>query len=231
MLLASTVAVGMAQSQKGKDKKSSDTKADVAKKSNGLDAAVAELYPEPTDFHKNMVKQGEGVWDATMRAYLAGPDQPPQEFRGVEKIRSVAGGLWLVSEFESDFVGGKKFQGYGITGYDPQKRKIVGSWADNMSASLGTFSGEYDPASKTTTLWFEMPDATTGKPRKDKHVEQYKGEGHKLYTIYMASPNGEQVKLMEIESKRKSDSQDASGEKQDTKAEKQDKKDASPTKK
>lgn len=204
LLSVAVVAVALQTDDKAKDSKPQDDKAKKeAKAEPGTDPA--SLYPQPTEAHKEMIKADEGVWDATMRAYFAGPDQPPQEFKGTEKVRSVANGLWLVSEFESDFIGGKKFRGHGITGYDTRKKKIVGAWADNMSTSLGTMEGDYDPKSNKVTLWFQIPDPMTGQMRKDKHVAEYKGEGHKLYTIYMTAPGGAEVKLMEIESRRRKD--------------------------
>ncbi|MEX2137710.1 MAG: DUF1579 domain-containing protein [Pirellulales bacterium] len=205
VLSAAVVAMAVQKDDKAKDSKAKDDKAKTDAKVNPTDPALAALYPQPSEAHKEMIKADEGVWDATMRAYFAGPDQPPLEFKGTEKVRSVANGLWMVSEFEADFVGGKKFYGHGITGYDTQKKKIVGAWADNMSTSLGTMEGDYDPKSNSVTLWFQIADPMTGQMRKDKHVAEHKGDGHNLYTIYMAGPGGQQIKLMEIESKRRKD--------------------------
>src|SRR5687767_14770677 len=203
VLGAGVVAMAVEKDDKAKDSKAKDDQAKKDAKANPTDPALAALYPQPTEAHKELVKSDVGVWDATMRAYLAGPDQPPQEFKGTETVRAVADGLWTISEFEADFVGGKKFRGHGITGYDTQKKKFVGAWADNMSTSLGTLEGDYDPKSNTVTLWFQMTDPMTGQLRKDKHVAEHKADGHNLYTIYQAGPGGQQIKLMEIESKRR----------------------------
>jgi hypothetical protein len=205
MSLLCAAIVAMAVQKDDKDSKAKDDKAKADAKATPTDPALAALYPQPSEAHKEMIKTDVGAWDATMRAYFAGPDQPPQEFKGTEKVRAVANGLWMVSEFESDFVGGQKFHGHGITGYDTQKKKIVGAWADNMSTSLGTLEGDYDPKSNKVTLWFQSTDPMTGQTRKDKHVAEEKGDGHKLYTIYMTVPGGAEVKLMEIESKRRKD--------------------------
>jgi hypothetical protein len=201
--LFSAVVVVAAQ----KDEKSKDSKGKEAKKestSASGSAALAALYPQPTDIHKELVKANEGVWDATMRLYASGSDKP-QEFKGTETVRAAADGLFLITEFEADFVGGKKFRGYGITGYDPRKRKIVGTWADNMNTSIGTLTGDYDPKTKTVTYVFEIADPATGQMRKDKHVDEHKAEGHKLYTIYDATAGSNQRKLMEIETRRRKD--------------------------
>jgi hypothetical protein len=217
LLSMAVVAMAVQKDEKTKDSKAKDDKSKADAKVNPTDPALAALYPRPTEAHKEMIKSDEGVWDATMRAYFAGPDQPPQEFKGTEKVRSVANGLWMVSEFESDFVGGQKFHGHGITGYDARKKKIVGAWADNMSTSLGTLEGDYDPKSNSVTLWFQILDPMTGQMRKDKHVAEHKAEGHKLYTIYMTAPGGAEVKLMEIESKRRKDASEKPEEKKEEK--------------
>jgi Protein of unknown function (DUF1579) len=201
-LFSAVVVLAAQKDDKSKDSKAKDEK---AKKETTAPAASAALYPPPTDIHKELVKANEGVWDATMRFYAKGPDQPPQEFKGTETIRAAADGLFLITEFEADFVGGKKFRGHGITGYDTRKRKIVGTWADNMNTSIGTLTGDYDPKTKTVTYQFEITDPATGQMRKDKQVDEQKGEGHKLYTIYGSGPAGSQVKLMEIETVRRKD--------------------------
>jgi Protein of unknown function (DUF1579) len=198
------VAVTAVAQKDDKPKKEEKTE---AKKSSD----AADLYPQPTDAHKALVKAEEGVWDATMKAYLAGPGQPPTEFKGVETVRAIADGLYVTTDFEADFIGGKKFKGHGITGYDVAKKKMVGVWADNMSTSIGTIEGDFDPANKTVTLWFESPDPKSGQTRKEKHVVEYRSDGHKVYTIFSAATYGAnpQVKLMEIDSVRRKGSDQA----------------------
>lgn len=203
--LFSAVVVAAAQKEDKKDSKAKDEKTKNESTAASGSTALAALYPQPSDIHKELVKANEGVWDATMRFYAAGPDKPPQEFKGTETVRAAADGLFLITEFEADFVGGKKFRGHGITGYDPRKRKIVGTWADNMNASIGTLTGDYDPKTKTVTYVFEIADPGTGQMRKDKHVDEHKAEGHKVYTIYDATAGASQRKLMEIETKRRKD--------------------------
>jgi hypothetical protein len=204
-LFAAAVVAAAQKDDKGKDNKAKDDKTKKEAAAPAGSTALAALYPQPTDIHKELVKANEGTWDATMRFYSKGPNQPPQEFKGVETIRAAADGLFLITEFEADFVGGKKFRGHGITGYDTRKRKIVGTWADNMNTSIGTLTGDYDPKTKTVTYLFEITDPATGQMRKDKQVDEHKADGHKLYTIFMAGSGGSQVKLMEIETRRRKD--------------------------
>jgi hypothetical protein len=218
LIFVASAVWGLQKDDKGKDEKA---KSDSTKKDAkaGSVADLASLYPQPTDAHKEITKADEGVWDATMKFYAAGPF--PQEFKGTETIRAGVDGLFLISDFEADFIGGKKFRGHGISGYDPRKKKIVGVWADNMSNTIGTLEGDYEPNAKAITLWFSHADPMTGQMRKDKHVSEYKGDGHKLYTMYMAAPGGgdQQVKVMEVESKRRKENSETKSGKEKADAE------------
>lgn len=195
-----------AQDAKKDDAKKEEAKKDAKKGEKKEPASAAqELYPQPTEVHRELIKSEEGTWDTTMKAYIAGPTAEPQVFKGVETNKSIADGLWLHSEFESEFLAGKKFKGEGHTGYDTRKKKLVGVWVDNMSTYISQMEGDYDMKTNTVTWSVEHPDPMTGKTVKDKHVAQYKGDGHKIYTIYIQVPQAgaEPVKVVEIESKRR----------------------------
>jgi hypothetical protein len=74
-----------------------------------------------------MLKKMEGTWEATMN--VMGMDA-----KGTMVYKMELGGLWLTSNFEGEF-GGMKFTGKGIDGYDPMKKKYVGTWVDSMSTA------------------------------------------------------------------------------------------------
>ena len=76
-----------------------------------------------------------GVWDAVMKIWMQGPESDPMISQGVERNRPM-GDFWVVSNYESD-LGGEKFVGHGQTGYDPAKKKFIGTWIDSMSPHLG----------------------------------------------------------------------------------------------
>ena len=99
-------------------------------------SAIAQSTAKPTDEHK-IFASDEGTWDATVKSYNSGPDAEPSVSKGTEVNTLMHGGLWLLSKFEGDF-GGEKFEGRGQFGYDPIKKKYVGTWIDSMSPhSLG----------------------------------------------------------------------------------------------
>jgi hypothetical protein len=75
--------------------------------------------PEHAVFEKDV-----GTWDAEIVIRM--PGAPPQESKGVAVNRLVADRMWLVSDFKNETTG---FEGHGVFGYDPHKKKYVGTWA------------------------------------------------------------------------------------------------------
>src|SRR5262249_52422264 len=86
--------------------------------------------PKPTAEHK-VLAQEAGAWDGTIKMFMAGPDAPPSVSKGVETNTLGLGGFWMLSEFKGEF-GGMPFEGRGTFGYDPVKKKYVGTWIDSM---------------------------------------------------------------------------------------------------
>ncbi|MFO0890171.1 MAG: DUF1579 domain-containing protein [Isosphaeraceae bacterium] len=163
----------------------------------GVAAAQDIPVTKPTAEHQRL-HDGVGTWDATIKTWMQGPDSEPSVSQGLEKSRLMPGGLWLITEFEGKF-GDLPFHGASQTGYDPLKKKYVGSWVDSMSHSLLLTEGEYDPETKTTTSFAKGTDPS-GKPFEAKMTEVQKDRNHRVFTMSMKSDEtkGEYVKSMEI---------------------------------
>jgi hypothetical protein len=157
---------------------------------------MAQPGAKPTAEHK-ILAQDEGTWDATIKSFTAGPDAEPMISRGTEVNTVLTGGLWLLSKFDGDF-GGVKFEGRGQFGYDPVKKKYVGSWIDSLSPNLSVLEGTYDPRTKTMTYTGDGigPD---GVKYTQRMVTTTKDDGTRVFTLYMkvGEAKGE-AKFMEI---------------------------------
>jgi hypothetical protein len=107
-----------------------------------------------------------GTWDAEVEIH-PGPGAPPQRSRGVA-VNKLVGGVWLVIDFEND--GG--FQGHGVYGWDPAKKKYVGTWVDSMRTFLAPMEGTWDAATQTMTFVGEgtMQDGRTLRWRETTTV-------------------------------------------------------------
>src|SRR5207237_6024874 len=83
--------------------------------------------PKPGPEHE-ILKKDVGVWDATVETTME-PGGKPNVTKGVETNTLLGGGLWMVQDFKGEFMG-VPFQGHGVAGYDPFKKKYVGTWVD-----------------------------------------------------------------------------------------------------
>jgi hypothetical protein len=164
--------------------------------------AQEEHAQKPTPEHQRIAKE-VGTWDATIKSWMQGPQSEPTVSQGVETVKLQPGGLWLISEFEGKF-GDSTFCGNGQSGYDPIKKKYVGTWVDSMSASLMTMEGDYDEASKTLTMYSKGVEPS-GKPYDAKMTSVQQDENSRVFTMSMKSDEtkGEYVKVMEISYKKR----------------------------
>lgn len=150
---------------------------------------------------QDLLKRDVGVWDATVEMMMGPPGTAPAASKGVE-TNTLLGGLWLVTDFKGDMMG-MPFQGHGTTGWDPDKKKYVGTWVDTMSTSVSTSEGTYDPAAKSMTSWMEAKDPT-GATTKMKTVSEWKDKDTRVFTMYAPPPGGgADMQTMRITYKRR----------------------------
>jgi hypothetical protein len=154
--------------------------------------------PKPGPEHE-LLKQDAGTWDATVESWMA-PNTPPMVSKGVDTSR-IMGGFWLVTDFKSEFMN-QPFEGHGVTGYDPSKKKYVSTWSDSMSPGLNLSEASYDAKTKTMTGWMEGP-GPDGKPMKMRQVTEWKDADTKVFSMYGPAPDGKEVLAMRITYKRR----------------------------
>jgi hypothetical protein len=154
--------------------------------------------PRPTAEHKALAAE-EGTWDATVKMFMRGPDAEPTVSKGTEVNTMMTGGLWLLSRFQGNF-GSMAFEGRGQFGYDPLKKKYVGTWVDSMSPTLSVLEGTYDATTKTMTYVGDGVDASNGSKFTQKMVTTTKDDGSRVFALYVTSSEtgGKEAKMMEI---------------------------------
>lgn len=157
---------------------------------------AAQESQRPTSEHKVLAAH-EGTWDATITSYLPGRGGAPTISKGTEVNTVLAGGLWLVSQFEAN-IGGKPFQGRGQFGYAPLKKKYVGTWVDSMSPHLSVLEGEYDPQSKSMTYEGEYIDYGDRSRYTQRLVLTHADDGTRSLALSMKRGQDAEVKIMEI---------------------------------
>lgn len=134
------------------------------------------------DQNHEVLKKSVGTWHAAAKMWLPGSDSP-SESEGTETVTSECSGMWIRTAYSGDF-GGIKFQGMGMTTYDPVAKKYSGTWGDNLTPGPARMVGTYDKAKKTMTYLVTGFDPQVEKVVTNKQVERHIDENHREMKIY-----------------------------------------------
>lgn len=150
---------------------------------------MPEFKPLPQ--HKVLAKE-VGVWKGVMKMYTE-PGAPPLEMPVQETNTLMRGGLWLISEFESG-----PFQGKGQFGYDPVRKKFVGTWIDTTAPYMNIMTGEQDKKTGEMVWYSDGINAETRKPQRTKSVSKFVGEKREFVMYARDAKTNEWTKMFDI---------------------------------
>jgi hypothetical protein len=150
--------------------------------------------PEPQTEHRWLQKL-VGDWTFENECVM-GPDQPPMKSSGTESVRSL-GGLWTLGEGGCEMPGG----GIGTTlmtlGYDPARKRFVGTFVGSMMTHLWIYDGALDPDGKVLTLDAEGPSfAGEGKMAKYQDIIEFKSDDHRVLSSQALGDDGKWHRFM-----------------------------------
>jgi hypothetical protein len=160
---------------------------------SGAGVSFGQEFQRPGPEHEKL-KEMEGKWDAVM-------EMGGQKSMATATYKSICGGMWIESDFEGD-LGGLKFQGRGLDGYNQKTKKYVGIWVDSMGSAPLNFEGDIDPKTKLMVMTGESlgPD---GKPHKFKSTTEMPNKDHFTFKMYMVDPDGKEQPAFTIEYTRR----------------------------
>jgi hypothetical protein len=162
-------------------------------------AATLQDMPKPQKEHE-WLQQIVGEWEAEVEAVMA-PDQPPVKSKGTEVSRMV-GGFWAILENKGEMMGAP-FTGIMTLGYDPTKKKHVGTWIDSMTSHLWTYEGTVDDSGKVLTLETQGPGHDDpAKIVKYRETIEIKDKDHKIFRS-SREVEGKWVNFLTIHYRRK----------------------------
>ncbi len=103
------------------------------------------------------LEQLVGEWDTEMDAVYA-LDQPTTKHTGSEVARSLK--VWVLCEGLGTMPGDEAATTIMTLGYDPAKKKFIGTFIGSMMTYLWLYEGELDATGKVLTLDAEGPSFT-----------------------------------------------------------------------
>jgi uncharacterized protein DUF1579 len=159
------------------------------------------MSAEPQKEHQ-WLQRLVGEWTYESAATM-GPDTPPVACGGNESVRTV-GGLWILAEGQGEMPGSGPWTSLMTLGYDPQKKRFVGTFVGSMMTNLWVYDGELDQAERVLTLNAEGPDFTQpGKTAQYKDVIELKDDDHRMLTSHALGDDGQWHQFMTANYQRK----------------------------
>lgn len=155
------------------------------------------MQAEPQKEHE-WLRKFVGEWTCEAECAM-GPGQPPSKTRGSESVRSL-GGLWVVAEGEGEMPDDGGAATMILTlGYDPRKRRFVGTWVGSMMTHLWVYEGGLDATGRVLTLDTEGPDFAAdggGRIAKYQDVIEFRDDDHRVLTSRMLGEDGRWQEFM-----------------------------------
>ena len=159
------------------------------------------MQAEPQKEHEWLQKL-VGEWTSEIEMAM-GPDKPAEKCVGTESVRSI-GGLWVACEGRGKMPDGGPAITIMTLGYDPAKKRYVGTFIGSMMTHMWLYEGSLDGSGKVLTLDTEGPDfATEGKMTKYKDVVEFKTDDHRLLSSHMLGDDGKWTGFMTAHYRRK----------------------------
>jgi hypothetical protein len=130
------------------------------------------------------------------------PGKPAEKFTGTETVRSL-GGLWVVAEGRGDMPGGGTANMLLTLGFDPQRKRFVGTWVGSMMTNLWVYDGWLNEAGNTLTLETEGPNIMgDGKLTRFREIIEIQDKDHRLFRSTMLGAGGDWAAIMTAKYRR-----------------------------
>jgi hypothetical protein len=170
-----------------------------------LSAQQAHKFPtpKPTDAHKILTNDA-GTWDTVVKMFFQGPTAPAVEYKGVETVEMVSGGLYSRTTSKCK-MGDQDYEGHTLVGYNPRSKEYTGTSVNNFAPAPIQLKGTYDAEKKTLTMFGAVVDGR-GNEIKQKDVTKFIDDKTKTFTTFMLIDAGgkeTEIKLMEVTAKKR----------------------------
>ncbi len=154
------------------------------------------MLATPQEEHQ-WLQQLVGEW--TNEARMTMSSEPAETCLGSESVRSL-GGLWILAEGRGEMPGGGSATMVMTLGYDPAKKRYVGTWVGSMMTHLWLYDGELDASGTVLTLNSQGPDmspgAAPGKLARYRDVIEIKGADYRTLTSFCQGEDGNWQQFM-----------------------------------
>mgnify|MGYP001278391578 CR=1 FL=1 len=160
------------------------------------DNTQAPEMPKPVKEHE-WLKKFAGEW--TCEGECLAPDGSKATSTGEESTRML-GDFWAVTEGSGEGMG-MPFSHVFVLGYDPVKKKYVGTWVDSMTGKLWLYEGTVENGKLTLETAGDCP--MTGKHLQFRDEITFPDPDTKVFTSSVSEDGETWVPAMTMTAKRK----------------------------
>lgn len=152
--------------------------------------------PKPDDAHR-WLHQLVGTWTYEMPSSV-----PDKLCTGTERVRKL-GDLWVVGESDMTMPDGNVGHAIVTLGFEPKKRKYVGTWVGTMMPNLWVYEGELDPAGNVLSLYSRGPSfddaaaAAADETQLYRDAIELRPDGTRRFTGSVQNADGSWKQFME----------------------------------
>src|SRR5690606_2922679 len=112
------------------------------------------------------------------------------------------GEFWVINDGEMTPMG-SVMKSLQTIGYDPAKKKFIGTFISSEDGTFWLYEGSLDKAGKKLTLEADGPNMLTGKTTKFRDAYEIKSPDHIVVTSEMLGDDGKWNSFMSGNMKRK----------------------------
>jgi hypothetical protein len=155
---------------------------------------------EPQKEHQ-WLKKLVGEWTSEAEMSMEAPSA--EKCRGSESVRTL-GDLWVLCEGTGEMPGGGTAKMLMTLGYDPAKKRFVGTWVGSMMTHMWVYEGSLDATQRILTLESEGPGmAGDGTTWKYRDVIEFKSDDHRTLTSNAQGKDGKWQQFMTAHYRRR----------------------------
>ncbi|MCC6426594.1 MAG: DUF1579 domain-containing protein [Phycisphaerales bacterium] len=159
------------------------------------------MNPNPEKQHQ-WLQKFVGDWTYEHELCME-PGKPAIKCPGTESGRGI-GALWIIVEGKGQMPDGGKMSMMLTLGYDPAKKRFVGSWVGSMMTYHWVYDGELDAAERILTLNASGPSCTEeGKVVRYRDVHEFISNDHRTLSSFAEGEGGKWDQIMKIDYSRK----------------------------
>jgi len=138
------------------------------------------MAPQPQKEHQ-WLDRFLGEWTFEGES-VSGPGKTVERHMGMESVRSL-GSVWVIMEGRGTGTDGGRTVTMMTLGYDPTKKRYVGTFVGSMMTDLWTYEGELDASGKRLVLDTEGPSFTGDGGRAHyRDVIEFRSADHRMMT-------------------------------------------------